>query len=157
MIFSRGKKVELKGLVYDFRKAIETAKANNEPGEFFEKFPYGQCGNTSDILAQYLIDNGIDPIIYVNGTYYGDDFEDRQSHTWLDVKGLIIDITADQFKYYKKPLTCDIPVYIGPKTEFYQLFEIGPESMYEHFGLEKHWVHYRKLKDWYETILKYLR
>ena len=54
----------LENLVFNFRKAIEAAKANNEPGEFFRKFPVGQCGNTSDILAQYLIDNGFAPITY---------------------------------------------------------------------------------------------
>lgn len=77
MRFFRGRKVELETLVFNFRKAIETAKDNDELGEFFRKFPVGQCGNTSDILAQYLIDNEIGPITYVNGTYYGDDLEDR--------------------------------------------------------------------------------
>ena len=57
--------MELETLVHNFRKAIEAAQANYEPGEFFRKFPTGQCGHTSDMLAQYLIDNGIGPITYV--------------------------------------------------------------------------------------------
>lgn len=108
---------ELETLVFNFRKAIETAKANNEPGELFRKFPVGQCGNTSDILAQYLIDNGINSITYVNGTYYGDDYNDRRAHTWLVVNGLVIDITGDQFKNEAEPLKNDVPIYIGPMIE----------------------------------------
>ncbi len=103
-------------LVSNFRRAIETAKYNNEQEEFFRKFPNGQCGHASDILAQYLIDNGICPVKYVNGTYYGDDFNDKWSHTWLVVEDLIIDITSDQFKYHKEPLKNNIPVYVGPTT-----------------------------------------
>lgn len=43
--------MNLNELVYNFRNAIERAKDNNEPGEFFRKFPNGQCGNASDMLA----------------------------------------------------------------------------------------------------------
>lgn len=147
----------LENLVFNFRKAIEAAKANNEPGEFFRKFPVGQCGNTSDILAQYLIDNGFAPITYENGTYYGDDWDDRWSHTWLIVEGLVIDITGDQFKYHNEPLKNNVPVYIGPMTDYYRLFEIGPGGNHEHFGLDGRWFNYRELKSWYNTILEYLK
>ena len=149
--------MELETLVFNFRKASEIAKANNEPGEFFRNFPLGQCGDTSDMLAQYLIDNGICPVIYVNGTYYGNDWDGRYSHTWLVAEGLVIDITGDQFKYQKEPLTYSVPIYIGPLTEFYQLFEVGPEGMREHFGLERQWFNYPELQKNYETILRYLK
>ena len=99
--------MNLNELVYNFRNAIERAKDNNEPGEFFRKFPNGQCGNASDMLAQYLIQNQIEPIELVNGTYYADDPNDPdnlQSHTWLLVRELIIDITCDQFKTHNTPL-----------------------------------------------------
>jgi len=135
MRFRKNRTEGLETLVSNFRKAIEAAKANSEPGEFFRKFPVGQCGNTSDILAQYLIDNGIGPITCVNGTYYGDSYEDRWTHAWLVVNGLVIDITGDQFKYETEPLKNDVPIYIGPMTEYYQLFEIGPRGECEHFGL----------------------
>ena len=153
----RGRKAKIETLAFNFRKAIEAAKDNGEPGDFFRNFPVGQCGNTSDLLAQYLIDNGIGPITYVNGTYYGEDWDDKWAHTWLVVNGLVIDITGDQFKYHKEPLAYDVPAYIGPMTDFYRLFEIGPTGKCEHLGLEEHWSHYHKLKRWYEVILKYLR
>lgn len=144
-------------LIYNFRCAIEAAKANNEPGELFRKFPTGQCGHTSDILAQYLIDNGISSIMYVCGTYYGDDWDDRYSHAWLVVEGAVIDITGDQFKNHKKPLSFDLPVYIGPMSDFHRLFEVDPGGMCEHHGLKHQWSNYHELRDWYETILRYLR
>lgn len=147
---------ELKVLVFNFRKAIEAAKANYEPGEFFRKFPVGQCGNASDILAQYLLDEGISPIIYVNGTYYGDNYNDRWAHTWLVVNGFVVDITGDQFKDKAKPLKNDVPIYIGPMTEYYRLFEIGPGGKCKHLGLDPTWYNYHELKDWYKTVLKYL-
>lgn len=143
-------------LVFNFRKAIETAQANNEPGEFFRKFPIAQCGNTSDMLAQYLIDNGIGPITYVSGTFYGDAPDDRQSHAWLLVNRLVVDITGDQFQNRSKPLKCDVSVYIGPMTEYYRIFEINPSEISEHRGLEHTWSNYHELRACYETILKYL-
>ena len=157
MRFFNGTETKIKILAFNFREAIEKAKDNDEPGAFFRNFPYGQCGNTSDLLAQFFIDNGIGPITYVSGTYYGNDLEDRWSHAWLSVDDLIIDITGDQFKYHKGPLTYDIPVYIGPMTDFYRLFEIGTSGKCEHLGLEEQWVHYPELKKLYEIILKYLR
>jgi hypothetical protein len=154
---SLGKKLStLEDLVFNFRNAIEAAKANNEPGEFFRKFPVGQCGNTSDILAQYLLDNGFTSIIYENGTYYGSELDDRWSHTWLIVENLVIDITGDQFKYHSEPLKNNVPVYIGPMTDYYRLFEIGPGGSHEHFGLDGRWFNYRELKDWYNIILEYI-
>lgn len=136
--------MSLEKLVYNFREAIIAAKKNNESGELFRKFPVGQCGHTSDILAQYLIDNGISSVTYVNGTYYDND--NSHAHTWLLVNGWVIDITGDQFKFFKEPLKYDIPIYIGPMTEYYHLFEINPGGMHEHFGLECSWSNYHELK-----------
>ena len=84
-------------------------------------------------MAQYLIDNGYNSIICIDGTYYKDEFYNRFSHTWLVVDENIVDITADQFKYYDKPLFNDIPVYVGLKTNWYNLFEIDPQGETTHF------------------------
>lgn len=148
--------MNLEKLVYNFRDAIETAIENGESGIFFRKFPTGQCGHTSDMLAQYLIDNGFQSIVYVNGTYYGDEWDDRWSHTWLVVNEQIIDITGDQFRYHQEPLNNNVPVYIGPPNKFYDLFEIHPSGKHKHFGLNDQWVNYIELRQWYETIVRYL-
>ncbi len=148
--------MNLERLVYNFRDAIETAKENGETATFFIKFPTGQCGHTSDMLAQYLIDNGFEPIVYVNGTYYGDEWDDQWSHTWLVVNEQIVDITGDQFKYHQEPLKNNVPVYIGPANKFYDLFEIHPSGKHKHFGLNDQWTNYFELRQWYETIMRYL-
>lgn len=148
---------KLETLVFAFRNAIEAAKANHETGYFFENFPTGQCGHTSDMLAQFLIDNGIGPVQYFNGTYYGEDENERQSHTWLLVNSLIVDITADQFRYCSNSLKNDTPVYIGPMNAYYQIFELAPGTGHVHIGLERQWTNYYELRKWYRTILSYMQ
>ena len=108
------------------------------------------------MLCQYLIDKGFSNIEYANGTYYSDDPENWQSHTWLVVEGIVVDITADQFKYATPPLKRNISVYVGPMCDYYRLFEIRPGDQHLHYGLSKEWSNYRALKADYETILKYL-
>lgn len=83
---------------------IELAIDNGEKGAFSQEIPFVQCGNTSDMLAQYLIANDFSPVYYVNRTYYYPDSCDSQEHAWLEVSGEIIDIKADQFKYENESL-----------------------------------------------------
>ncbi len=146
-------------LVYLFRKAIDNAKDNKEKNLFFRNFPAGQCGHASDMLAQYLIDNGISKIEYVNGTYYGKDSDDSfdfQSHAWLVVNGLIIDITADQFMNREPPLQNDLPIYIGPINAFYRQFESRFNDRHPHYGINDSWTNSADLRECYKTILSYI-
>ena len=80
-----------------------------------------------------------------------------QSHTWLVVDDRIVDITGDQFKNRGTPLAYNIPVYIGPITKYYQLFNTTYGSIHTQTGLEKQWANYYELRSWYETILRYLK
>lgn len=114
---------DLRLLAEQFRRAIDAAKTAGETHDYIRKFPTGQCGHVSDIFSQCLHDCDIKTVMYVNGTYYGDDWEDRGSHTWLEVDGEIIDLTADQFKFNDKPLQNDKSVYIGPMNDWYRLFD----------------------------------
>ena len=90
---------EIKQFATQFRRAIDLAL---EAGEFdndsiYRRFPRACCGDTSDLLAQYLLDKGI-KTDYVCGTYWGKPDGNGQSHAWLMVdKYIIIDITGDQF------------------------------------------------------------
>lgn len=148
--------MKLEELVENFRRAIECAIDNNEESEYFRKFPVGQCGTTSYMLCQYLINNGVQDIDYVCGTYYPDNWEEWQSHAWLMVNNTVIDITADQFEHKRPPLQCNKPVYIGPLSDFYRLFEVHPGQRHRHFGLQPQWSNYCQLKKDFATILRYL-
>lgn len=147
---------ELETLVYKFRRAIEKAKENGEEGDFFVKFPAGQCGVTSDLLAQFLIDKGYDSIVYVCGKYYGKCFEDNQTHAWLCVEGKVIDITSDQFKSRSGPLHSDKEVYVGPMNDYYRLFECNIVNIHPHNGFEPEWTNYYELKRLYSIIQKFI-
>jgi hypothetical protein len=58
----------------------------------FQAFPHGACGDTSDLLVRFLIErHGYDAKVAV-GTK-----GQHQTHAWVVVEDLIIDITADQF------------------------------------------------------------
>ena len=105
---------EIKQFATQFRRAIDLAL---EAGEFdndsiYCRFPRACCGDTSDLLAQYLLDKGI-KTDYVCGTYWGKPDGNGQSHAWLMVdKHIIIDITGDQFSGKSTFLNYDKSVYL---------------------------------------------
>lgn len=146
----------LYNLAVRFRMAIEIAKEAGEVNEYIREFPIGQCGHISDIFSQYLIDAGLGPVIYVNGTYYGDEEEERCSHTWLEIGDKLVDLTADQFKFNKEPLRNSDTLYVGPRNDWYNLFDTEDGVCHEHRGLEESWSNYFDLKNCYEIIKKYL-
>lgn len=147
---------KIRKLAVRFRSAIETAKELGEQHIYLKDFPVGQCGHVSDLLAQYLIDCGIYSVIYVNGTYYGDKLDDQWSHTWLEVDEIVVDLTADQFKYHERPLQNNTSVYVGKKNSWYDLFDIGCASCHQHKGLDTSWTNYYELKQCYDIINLYL-
>ena len=140
-----------------FRKAVEIAIINNEKGDYFERFPYGQCGTTSDMLAQYYIDNGFKHVMYVNGIFNSGSINQGIAHTWLLIDDVIVDITGDQFKEKEyPPIKFDKTVYVGKETDFHKQFDINHGSFHEHNGLDSTWFNYYDLKKWYKIILKYI-
>jgi hypothetical protein len=74
-----------------FRNAIESVDNKESPASFFERFPRGCCGDASDLLSKYLASKEI-RVEYVWGIN-----SNRASHAWLEYRGLVIDLTADQF------------------------------------------------------------
>ena len=85
----------IKKLVRDFRDAIDIAKNEGAfSGDFsFYKFPQGCCGDACDLIAQYLLDNGI-KTWYVSGNHYPtseteeENWGNFQSHAWLTTDDL---------------------------------------------------------------------
>lgn len=123
---------DIKRLANKFRFAIEEAKNKGEfvGDQMFQKFPYGCCGITSELLARFLLDNGLKiKLTYVYGTYRNYLVE-PQSHAWLKTENdTVIDITADQFRFHPEPLRFNEKVYIGPYNAFYNQFEIDGEEI----------------------------
>ena len=149
---------EYQKLVYEFRKAIDCAVDN---GDFdddltFRRFPSGCCGDTSDLLAEYLFNHGFS-VQYVRGTYRNGTFEGTQTHAWLICEGNIIDITGDQFSNRKEFLNFDKPVYIGKKGKFHSLFEVERRDVIPHYGIRSLGEMCQpRLYGLYNTILQYI-
>ena len=113
-------------LASEFRRALDIVVSKGEYGRLslFVGFPNGCCTYTSDLLAEYLIENGIqrERIQVLNSTaskgYY--------THCWLMIDGKhYLDITGDQFSnkpYYKKysPI-CDC-CFVPKDTYFFERF-----------------------------------
>ena len=97
----------------EFRKAIESCLNNKcfESGESMYLFPRGCCGDCTELVGEYLINNNIEDLWYVCGTHYPKtkdeeaNFQGIQSHAWISIghpsnsESLIMDITGDQFKH----------------------------------------------------------
>ena len=83
---------QIHNLIIDFRIAIErTCEAGVlERDIVFRSFPRGCCGDTSELLAEYLRLNGI-KTIYVCGDDHG------QSHAWLVLKDNRVKEPTKQF------------------------------------------------------------
>jgi hypothetical protein len=84
----------LKLLATAFRRAIEESDLRSEEG--FREFPRGACGDASLLLSEFLRGHGFTQIDYVEG-WARTGPQAHGSHTWLEIGGTIVDITADQF------------------------------------------------------------
>lgn len=151
---------DIKRLVKQFRNAIDLAM--NE-GEFYSdlsfcKFPLGCCGDTSDLLSQFLLENNI-RTYYVYGTYRCRSFENIQTHAWLLTdNNTIIDITGDQFKYNPDFFNYDKSVYVGGEDDFHRLFEIDYRGTHENMGLDYLGsASQPRLKELYSKIVQYIQ
>ncbi|MCJ2378991.1 hypothetical protein LNL84_19560 [Vibrio sp. ZSDZ34] len=82
---------ELRRIVFKAREVFEQHH-DHISKTFFGDFPNYSCGCSADLLAQYLISKGAKNLLYV----YGEN--EIGSHGWLELDGLIIDITGDQFE-----------------------------------------------------------
>lgn len=145
-------------LAKQYRIAIDLANSNCEFDNSvpFDNFPRGCCGIASCLLANYLYTKDIHTE-YVCGNYYYDSISNPQSHAWLTVENIIIDITGDQFKNYPEFLFYDIPVYVGFMDEMHKLFIVEQNDIHS-IGLIKNNgpIAAKKLEILYKKIEKYL-
>mgnify|MGYP000778107682 CR=1 FL=1 len=130
----------IKQLAFEFRKALEYIVDNKLYGRLniFAHFPKECCGYTTDLLATYLIKNGIsrERIQRLNGITKKEDF----THCWLMLdEYLYIDITADQFndRLYFKQITPIPPCYIIEKgLGLYEYFDSKRMEYSYNFGID---------------------
>lgn len=114
-----------------FRTAIEKAYAacEFEHDYIFREFPNGCCGEASDLLGHHLLLKGI-ASNYVCGNFYYDNPEiGFQSHAWIEINGIIVDITGDQFKYKEEFMCYDIPIFVGRPDNFHKLFDVDERDI----------------------------
>lgn len=77
-----------------FRRAFESADLSDAPG-FLPHFPEGCCSWATWFLGHYLATERGYRASSVAGHRMG--AESSDSHQWLLVNGVVVDITADQF------------------------------------------------------------
>lgn len=149
----------IKNLVFRFRNAIDCAKENGETDSmrFFEKFPTGCCGETSDFLGHFLLEHGIQTSYICRSCPPQNEEENSQHHAWLLFKdNIIIDITGDQFKDEKNFLNYNLPIYIGLTDDFHNLFTYEDIKRKSVFLNELNTINDYMFFDVYNKITKYL-
>lgn len=145
---------ELKQLISQFRNAIDVAQdAGGFDRDFsFYNFPHGCCGDTSELLAQFLLENGI-------RTYYVFGMYKKCSHAWILMDHhTIIDITGDQFKDNSDFLNYNKSVYVGVEDDFHSLFKVRSGNIHENIGLDAlSSMCQPRLHELYKKIIKYIQ
>ena len=110
---------QIRCLATKFRTAMEKTTFSDPE---LKSFPRGACGPTTILLSQFLMEHGIKGMTYYCGLHLLIKENKTQSHAWIDLDGLIIDITGDQFKDKAEYGFFDIPVYVGQMDQFHSLF-----------------------------------
>jgi hypothetical protein len=83
---------ELRRIASAVRAIIEEYASAHDHDIMFQSFPRGTCGPVSELLGRYLVEVARLDAGYVCAEWLGDG-----SHAWIEVDGIIVDITADQF------------------------------------------------------------
>jgi hypothetical protein len=102
-------RLKLMSLAAEFREAMETIArvpcgVPDVVRHNFKAFPKDMCERTSNLLGRYLRENGIESAEYVCRGRRKKSGPGNERHAWLEVCGLVIDITADQFPDQREPV-----------------------------------------------------
>ena len=154
---------ELKEIALAFRNALEEARYDGKfKNPCLIDFPRGSCGETSDLIAEYLLKNKKIHCKIISAKISGDSFDKMFSHAWIEINdNIIIDITADQYKYenyFNEVKEWTIPCYVGRKTALHNMFEIIPNGISEFQGIEFYGNPARmNLINEYSIVMDYLK
>ncbi|WP_158682558.1 hypothetical protein [Pseudomonas sp. XWY-1] len=106
-------------IVERFRDAAdEVFEAGGAP-EHMRGFPRGCCGVMSDMLGEYLNSLGIGVFLYVRAN------RAMATHAWVELDGIVIDITSDQFQGRPR-------VYVGEADAWYKKWKVDAKHLAEH-------------------------
>jgi hypothetical protein len=99
-----------------------------------DAYPRGACGHCAELLAFHLNQRfGIVPD-YVCRVFYGEDGGHLSSHAWLDLNGLILDISGDQFGWPAVIVTRDSPLHDRGRDEERHRWALDPRWWGQYCG-----------------------
>jgi len=84
----------LTNIANQFRKKFESTDLSQAPG-FLSGFPEGCCSWATWMIGHYLKFELMENVLEIQGERFSDDGTDN--HAWLDVGGIIVGITSDEF------------------------------------------------------------
>jgi len=78
------------------RQGIERMSLEDKLASHFDGFPRGACGPASELMGRIVLEHTGHLGTYVCGEGHPR-LRAQQSHAWLEVNGLLVDLTHDQF------------------------------------------------------------
>lgn len=105
-------------ITQEVRKNIENKTSKYLPSEIFSRFPIGCCSASSFVLAEIInmrLGTNAKVLSYDKGQYGLPD-----SHAWVEVDGVCIDITIDQFN-----LGSGTGIHIGEHLSIHKEYMAG--------------------------------
>lgn len=131
-----------------FRNAIEMTDKKSLPISL-QEFPHGSCGDAVLLLGHYLSKQGFGKFDYMLGDLDYEIGGYYPSHSWLQQKKLIVDITADQFDDFSDP------VFVETHSPWHERFNGKVEHVADFFCFEETDTHtFYMLKNAFFNILK---
>lgn len=121
-----------------FRFAVELVIENCETPFHIKRYPRGCCGIISELMGDYLNGLEIGEFNYVRST------KGIASHAWLEVSGLIVDITGDQFP--GRP-----PIYVDEPDAWYTEWDVDSKHLAKH---DRSALFYREERQFMRKVLE---
>lgn len=108
---------QLRHAASEFKAALDAIDRVHWEQVYIDNYPRGACGHCAELLAFHLNRRfGVVPD-YVCRVFYGDDGGRLSSHAWLELNGLILDISGDQFGWPGVIVTRDSPFHVRGREE----------------------------------------
>lgn len=133
-------KVSLNQIVGRFRVAVEHVISTSGAPRHIERYPNACCGIISELMGDYL--NTLD----MGEFHYICSMKNGASHAWLEISGLIVDITGDQFP--DRP-----PIYVDKPDAWYAEWEEDIRHLAVH---ERSAFFYREERQFLTQVLEHM-